>query len=100
MKSNSSEIHIVVLLFKISCLLSFPVVEISNEIDKVSTNTSSVRNTLSNKIGTKEKERKMVFLKSPHTYAEIVKGQQYNGEINTCSMEPMTKIENMKSNNR
>ena len=75
-------------------------VEISNEIDKVSTNTSSVRNTLSNKIGTKEKERKMVFLKSPHTYAEIVKGQQYNGEINTCSMEPMTKIENMKSNNR
>ena len=65
----------------------------------MSTNTSSVRNTLSNKIGTKEEERKMAFLKSPHTYAEIVKGQHYKGEINTVSMKPMTDIENMKSNN-
>ena len=74
-------------------------VEISNEIDKVSTNTSSVQNTLSNKIGTKENERKMRFMESPHTYAEIVKMQKYNGKINTCSMEPMTEIENMKINN-
>ena len=74
-------------------------VEISNEIDKVSTITSTERDTLSNETEAKEKERKMLFLKSPHTYAELVKGKQYSGKINTRSIEPMTKIENMKINN-
>ena len=75
-------------------------VEISNKIDKVSTVASSEKDVSTNETEAKEKEGKMVLFKLPHTYAEIVKRKQNIGEINTCSMEPMTKIENVKITNR